>query len=422
MAISNDVTNRNEVMQNQNSRPQPDFSIAEARRIVRDLFEPNPAIYWSDFLGSLSLGAAAFLSSRLLVRFSSDWTIWWPAIAGMTIVAILAFYRAALFTHELTHLRQGQFRLFRVAWNSLVGIPFLMPSFLYQVHLLHHMRKHYATHQDGEYLPWARLPRWHIVWYLTQSLFIPALAVIRFGVLTPLSWFSPRFRRWLIRRASSMIVDPSFVRPTPTPQELRQWRMQEMGCFAIVWGAVLLTFAGVLLPTLFVHAYIIAVGIVLLNAIRTLGAHRYRLARHEVTFVEQLMDSVNYPDRAWLGELWAPVGLRFHALHHLFPSLPYHALAKAHRRLMRELPTDSPYRQTVSPSLWAALRTLWREAGRSKGQAQATDGLTITTSETNTPSPLDKAWNRTADRIRVESGKYAPRGNAFATDQQRNSL
>ena len=32
--------------------------------------------------------------------------------------------------------------------------------------------------------------------------------------------------------------------------------------------------------------------------------------------------SVNYPQRAWLSELWAPVGLRYHALHHLQPGLP----------------------------------------------------------------------------------------------------
>ena len=81
-----------------------------------------------------------------------------------------------------------------------------------------------------------------------------------------------------------------------------------------------------------------------------------------MTFVEQLLDSVNYPRRPWLTGLWAPVGLRFHALHHLFPSLPYHNLAAAHARLMAELPDDSPYRETSETSLWAALRRLWRLA------------------------------------------------------------
>ena len=79
-----------------------------------------------------------------------------------------------------------------------------------------------------------------------------------------------------------------------------------------------------------------------------------------MTFLAQLLDSINYPRRPFVSALWAPVGLRFHALHHLFPSLPYHNLATAHARLMAELPADSPYRLTESPSLVASLRLLWR--------------------------------------------------------------
>jgi fatty acid desaturase len=60
--------------------------------------------------------------------------------------------------------------------------------------------------------------------------------------------------------------------------------------------------------------------------------------------------------------MWAPVGLRFHALHHLLPGLPYHALPEAHRRLMAALPPDSPYRRTNSPSLRASLTHLFRDA------------------------------------------------------------
>jgi fatty acid desaturase len=44
-----------------------------------------------------------------------------------------------------------------------------------------------------------------------------------------------------------------------------------------------------------------------------------------------------------LPALWAPVGLRYHALHHLLPSVPYHNLAAAHRRLTAMVEQDSPY-------------------------------------------------------------------------------
>jgi fatty acid desaturase len=85
-----------------------------------------------------------------------------------------------------------------------------------------------------------------------------------------------------------------------------------------------------------------------------------------MTFVEQMVDSVNYPHNPLLGGLWAPVGLRFHALHHIFPTMPYHALAEAHRRLMRELPADSPYRLTEGKSLTSEIVSLWRRAKSSE--------------------------------------------------------
>jgi fatty acid desaturase len=79
-------------------------------------------------------------------------------------------------------------------------------------------------------------------------------------------------------------------------------------------------------------------------------------------FAEQYLDSVNVPGHPLLTTLWAPVGLRYHATHHLFPALPYHALGLAHRRLATELPDSTLYLQTTRNSLWDALRRLWHEA------------------------------------------------------------
>ena len=88
-----------------------------------------------------------------------------------------------------------------------------MPSFLYHTHVHHHVRRQYGTPDDGEYLPLATGPRWKIIGYLAHSLVIPAIAVVRFGLLTPLSWISPAFRRFAHRHLSSMVIDPGYVRP-----------------------------------------------------------------------------------------------------------------------------------------------------------------------------------------------------------------
>jgi fatty acid desaturase len=81
-----------------------------------------------------------------------------------------------------------------------------------------------------------------------------------------------------------------------------------------------------------------------------------------------MLDSVNYPKHPLLGALWAPVGLRFHALHHIFPTMPYHALAKAHQRLSAELPTESPYHKCSADSLPHEIALLWRRAKASSRQ------------------------------------------------------
>jgi fatty acid desaturase len=84
-----------------------------------------------------------------------------------------------------------------------------------------------------------------------------------------------------------------------------------------------------------------------------------------MSFEEQILDSVNYPQNPIIGEIWAPVGLRYHALHHLFPSIPYHNLGIAHRRLTNQLPTDSLYHNTSQTTLTRQLIGLWKRAKQS---------------------------------------------------------
>jgi fatty acid desaturase len=343
---------------------RPAFSLAQARHIVKDLFTPNPLIYWTDFLLSAIGGMICFrLVRRDLAPFSIPQGI-------VFVTCCLLFYRATLFTHELTHLRAGTFRVFRIVWNLLCGIPLLIPSFMYYSHIEHHARKHFGTEHDGEYLPLATGSPWRILGYLCQPFVLPLIAVARFLILAPISWASPAFREFLHRRVSSMVMDPSYIRPLPSRKVLWIFRLQEALCFLWLAALTALLIAGVV-PLGFVPtAYLVSVVIMFLNSLRTLGAHHYTNDGREGTFLDQLLDSINYPRDPILSSLWAPVGLRFHALHHLFPSLPYHNLAKAHKRLMAQLPADSPYRLTESPSLTASLVQLWR-ASRASSASRA---------------------------------------------------
>lgn len=333
------------------------FPLREAREIVKGLARPDPRIYWADFFGSAALGWGALIGAIAVESWS------WPQ-ALLVLVATFALYRAVIFIHELSHLKRGTFGGFRLAWNMLAGIPMLAPSFTYSgVHTDHHLRKIYGTHEDGEYVNFAAGPGWKLISYVFLSAFLPLLFIGRFLILTPLSLLVPPLRRWLWARASSLTIDMRYRRPPPGKRDDASWPLQEAAAslYAIAMTALLLT--GVLPWKAFILWYLVAVLIFFFNSLRTLAAHAYRNpGDRTLTAAEEFLDSVNVPGNRLWSPLWAPVGLRFHATHHLFPSIPYHALGKAHRLLVEGLPDNRLYLEASRRSLADALIRIWREA------------------------------------------------------------
>ena len=333
-----------------------DLPIRQLRRALDDLLVPRPAVYWTDFLASISCFYVGFAASVVLPLNN-------PLKLLGAVVAVLCVYRAVVFIHELAHLSPGRVPGFRIAWNLLCGIPLLVPSFLYGSHRDHHARRAYGTARDGEYMPWGRPGnRIGIVMFASSSFLGLPAGALRFGIIGPLSWFNLRIQEWVAIHASSLVVGPRYRRDPPSQQEARGWRLQEAGVFiyllAIAGGLV----TGLINAELLAQLYLISAAGLLLNSLRTLVAHRYRSAGEPMTATQQLLDSLNYPRRSWLIPLWAPVGLRFHAIHHLFPGVPYHNLAAAHDRVMGMLPEGSPYHRTAGYGLAASLSELWRRA------------------------------------------------------------
>ena len=318
-------------------------------------FRPSPLVYWTDLIVSAAIGWVALVFA---VRMSG-----WPRLVLLG-AAIFALYRATLFIHEITHLAPRKVPGFTAAWNLLVGVPLLVPSFLYRhVHTDHHRQRTYGTEDDPEYFPFARRPPALIVGSLVASLLAPAAFVFRFGVLAPLSWLIPAVRQFTLAHASALAINHRYVRRTPIDG---MGRLEEAGSCAVVWGTIVLWQQGVL-PTTALWCWGAAVSVAFgVNAVRTLAAHRYDYDAHELTAEQQLLDSCTVAAGSPLSAIWAPVGLRYHALHHWIPSLPYHNLGRAHRRLAAELPADAPYRDTFSPSLAPALASLVRRSRASR--------------------------------------------------------
>lgn len=350
------------------SRLSNRFSITEAKSLVKDLTRPNPYIYWCDFIATIVVGHSLFAVLRLAPLMFDGAGLWIARVVLFSVVAAL-YMRAAMFIHELVHLPKNEYKGFRIAWNLLCGIPFLIPSFLYYPHVDHHRRKHYGTDKDGEYLDLSHRHPANILSFVIAALVVPIAAVVRFLIMSPLAWIIPGFQGWMEKHASSMIIDVFYVRGDFGKEARRIMRLQEVACFLWLVGVIAigayLTQSWGDLPLL-IQFYALSVTLIVINNVRTLGAHRWMGDGRELSFEEQLLDTVNYPHRAWVTELWGPVGTRYHALHHLFPSLPYHNLGIAHQRLMDGLPADSMYRETVRTTLTEAIFELWWRASNRK--------------------------------------------------------
>jgi fatty acid desaturase len=243
-----------------------------------------------------------------------------------------------------------------------MGIPMLTPWIVYRNHIDHHSVRYFGTPDDGEYLPLAAAPRIETVKYVLQAPILPILVILRFGVVGPLSWFHKGLREWVLTAASHGVSNPYYRKRIATADE-RHWLVVEGLCFLWLAFIATLMIRGVLHWMVLVKA-IVLLGLTLaLNWVRNLAAHGYANHGERMTLPEQFSDSINIVGQTWLTVLMFPVGLRYHALHHLFPFLPYHNLGKAHARLLAELPADSPYRAVNHENYFAVVAGLWRRAG-----------------------------------------------------------
>lgn len=325
------------------------------RSLIADCFEHNIVIYWIDLLITVTIGygfAIVYLNT--------------PALSLLKIAALavsgLALFRAGSFIHEIAHMGAGRMRSFKVGWNLMCGVPMVMPSFLYDCHIDHHHIRHYGTKRDGEYLPLGAGPLYQIVLYLMEVLLIPILAVVRFAVLTPVSFLHPRLREWVLMRASSYVSNPWYRREIPAKAPRGWWAAADLLTSLRVWAMLGVVALGMFPFTRLIELYVLAVFVIGLNWTRNLAAHRYRNRGDEMSYMQQLTDSINIKGHPLLTELLFPLGLRYHALHHLFPGIPYHSMGRAHARLMAFLPADSAYAKTVYPSFLFVLRQLVRDA------------------------------------------------------------
>lgn len=338
--------------------PDDKAMLRAARDLTKDIADHRPNIYWPDMIGSALVGYGALAGAILVDSL--------PLAIALAVLSVLALYRALLFIHEISHFRNGALPGFRTAWNLMVGIPMLTPSFMYeQVHTLHHKRTQYGTVEDPEYLPLALMKAWSLPLFVLVALLAPAALLLRFAVLVPLGAVIPPIRQLTWQRLSALAINPEFRRRPPEGDLPRRVLLLETGGMLWSWALVASIFAFGWKPLLV--AFAVASVVALLNQLRTLVAHLWENEGEAMTVTAQFLDSVNVPPPGIIAELWAPVGLRYHALHHLMPSMPYHALPEAHRRLVASLEGNSSYHGANHAGMAVLVARIARSTMRKRG-------------------------------------------------------
>jgi fatty acid desaturase len=326
----------------------------QAREIVDDLHERSALVYWTDYLLSI---VGAWTLAVLFFRTPG----WGPLALLEMLGAAILFFRAGTFIHEIIHFRQGELRWFARFWNLGMGIPLLTPWIIYRNHIDHHSVRYFGTPDDGEYLPLAAAPRSETVKYVLQAPLLPFLTILRFGVVGPVSWFHKGLREWVLTAASHGVSNPYYRKRVLAADE-KHLLAVEVLCFLWLAFIAALLVTGVLGWMVLLKAVAVLGLALTLNWVRNLAAHTYSNRGERMSLAEQFSDSINVTGQTWLTMLMFPVGLRYHALHHLFPFLPYHNLGKAHKRLLAQLPAGSPYHAVNYDNYFVAVAKLWRGA------------------------------------------------------------
>lgn len=331
------------------------------QNLVTDLFKPNPGIYWADLLTSAAIGWGAFWA----VIFLEDMLWAKPLLA---LVAILALFRCLFFIHEITHFNPSDLPYFKAAWNALVGIPLMVPSFMYEsVHLDHHRKDKYGTKEDPEYMPLARGSRLGLILFILKPFLFPVFFALRGLVLAPLAILVPPLHLILEKYASSLVINERYARHGITEDFRIEMKFVEVLIAIVGWSAVYFYRHGDLPETFLRDWYLMLFGVGFINHVRTLVAHRYQNDGASLEFEDQLRDSVTV-EGSWWTEAWAPVGARYHALHHYLPKMPYHSLAEAHRRIKSAFPHTTSYQVSTEPSFLSAWSKLWQAAGHAPSE------------------------------------------------------
>lgn len=327
-----------------------------ARQLAADTEQPAPTRYWAELATS-----AGLLWTGVALLFTQPGGVLGVGVGF--VAATLGAFRGLVFLHDVTHLGPGQVPGLRAAWNALLGVPLLVPSFVYErCHPEHHRADVYGTTADPEYQPYARQPLARVLVALSLSLLVPSVLVLRFLVLNPLSLVLPPLRRFVDQRLSSLAINPAYVAAPMTGALAKRALRLEVATTAWTWLVAAAALLGWLpwngLALVFAALHVVAA----VNNVRALASHRYASDGARLNDAGIFEDSVNVEGPSLWARIAMPPGAEHHALHHLTPKVPFHALRALHERLRATLPPTAGYHRASEATASGAGRKVLARA------------------------------------------------------------
>ncbi|MDX2072965.1 MAG: fatty acid desaturase [Alphaproteobacteria bacterium] len=319
---------------------------------MQPYLQPNKIFYFIDFLitfliGNVCLVLAAMEETGSLIQFV------------LIIIASLALFRMTIFMHEIYHLNK------KLGWTGMMynlfhGFLHKVPLYNYNTHLYHHLPRTYGTMEDAEYDNLGHRGPFYILVFspFVVSLFLPLFLIIRWGIIPfLLPFIGSNGRTFVFRYMSTLALNLKYVRPLPTDAEKKEWYLQDAGCAVYTLATAVLLYTGVL-PITLMGVWCAAIYLTsVINYYRVIMSHRYISNFTQTSHKQQIIDSTTLPPTLF-NTLFFPVGLRYHALHHMFPQIPYHNMEAAHRHLLTILPKNHPYHATILKNYCSGLRSL----------------------------------------------------------------
>ncbi|POB13358.1 fatty acid desaturase [Halobacteriovorax sp. DA5] len=301
---------------------------------------------WFDLLSNALIGWSAFFYTCFHFNIFTF------------ILAIFFIYRGTILVHEVSHIAK-KVKGYRTAFNILFGWPNAYPVYLGDAHLFHHGKKTYGTERDPEYKYISEFRFLTLTRPFLASVALPIIQVIRFGIL-PLTYIflNTEQKKWVYQNISTLAFSMDYKRPIRNEKkDIARMVRNDLMCVLYKVAIGLLIFLEVLpLQTIWIWFSIVVISSTL-NMYRALFNHLYaNESLVPMTWEEHLLDTVTI--ESGLSSFFIFVnGLNYHAIHHLFPELPYTNLAAAHKELMEKLPADHIYKSNTYSSIFHVLVT-----------------------------------------------------------------